>query len=1595
MDYEQLIARIHQTEILKRAKGDRFEQLIKNYLQTDNNYARQIKQIWLWEEFPYASQFSGSDTGIDLVARTEDGWWAIQCKCFAEDNPVNKSDIDSFLSLSSRTFEVSRLGQIAFSQRLLVTSNSNLGPHARSAIANQIPRVVWINGDALARAAVEWGKLDEGVYGRPAHRLVFEPRPHQKEAIQKAKAHFAKHDRGKLIMACGAGKTLTSLRIAEELTNQSGWVLFLVPSIALLSQTLREWGNQVRGGFSPICVCSDEKISARLDSLSSSVVDIPLPASTDIDEIKLRVQYCRTTDSGLRVIFSTYQSIGVVIDAQKQLGLEFDLTICDEAHRTTGITYEGDDVSGFNRVHRQIRSKKLMYMTATPRIYEDNAKAKATENNTLVYSMDDPELYGQEFHRLGFGKAVEQNLLSDYKVVILTLNEELVPAHLQRALSNENQALEPSDLHKLVGCIDALSKHIIGDGGALDGGSLAAIMKRSVAFCSKIKVSDAISQAFNDIGPEYKRTAPPAKQVSLAVPVAKHVDGTMNASERNRRLAWLKDETGSPDESRILTNVRCLSEGVDVPSLDAVMFLSAKSSQIDVVQSVGRVMRKSPGKKYGYIIIPIIIPAGLKPEVVLDQNKPYKVVWQVLNALRAHDERFRDVVNKIALNKVKPKQIIVGRPDSSGTGTETTDAAKMGTDELSQQAFDFSQLQNVIYAKLVTKVGEQGYFSEWVASVAELADRHTKRISELVQNDGDHRVAFEEFLLSLQRDINPAVTAEQAIEMLSQHIISKPVFEALFEESSFAKNNAVSQAMDKILQVIEAQSLDSEDRQELEEFYNYVRRRASGIDNAQGKQKVITELYDKFFKAGFPRLVEQLGIVYTPIEIVDFIIHSVDDVLRQEFDACLSDENVNILDPFTGTGTFITRLLQSGLIRPQDLKRKYTQEIFANEVVLLAYYIAAVNIENAYHDLVDDKSYTSFPGIVLADTFQMSEDDQTFAPSLQENSERIKKQKASPIRVIISNPPYSVGQKSANDAAANQEYPKLHHRIKGTYALLSTGQNLNALYDSYIKAFRWSTDRLDPNGGGIIAFVSNGSWLDDSSKDGFRVSLEKEFSSIYVFNLRGNQRTSGELSRREGGKIFGAGSRTPVAITLLVKKPGAEDTKASIYYHDIGDYLKRDSKLQMITEYRSVFSDTMLPKWQTIKPNLHNDWIDQRVDFPEGFIRITQARDAILPERTPGSKSNRDAWTYNFSGPRLKKNIQLSVDFYNLEVDRYKALEDQHLNATQISEFTDNDPKHISWSQDLRQNLRRMKKYQYNQEAVRPSLYRPFNKQWLYFDRSFIDRPRQFPKLISPQKENRFIVFKGRGSRSEWSALITDQIADVQLLGNAVCVPLYLYGDLRPDGILGVNSGGGNRRVNVGDATWRRARSQYGSSISQEDIFYYVYGFLHSNDYRQYFASSISKGIPRIPLVDKTGDFHAFVDAGRKLSDLHIDYEQVAPYPNLAIDGLNSKDFRVEKMKFKAKDQKDAIIFNRHITISQIPDKAYDYVLNGKSAIEWVMDRYQIRQDKPSGIINDPNDWGKEIGNPRYILDLLASVVNVSVKTVDIVNDLPKINFKD
>ena len=1633
---QKLLDSYRQAATTEREKGTYFEELILCYLRNEATYRDLYSDVWMYSDWAKIQGLDKRDTGIDLVAKTSGTGevHAIQCKLYAEDYRLQKGDIDSFFTAS---------GKKPFTHRIIIATTDKWSEHAEDALQNQQPPVSKIDLHDLESSQIDWTHYH--AKSKPTLKTKKQLRDHQRFALDAVKRGLSDADRGKLIMACGTGKTFTALKIAEELAGAGKRVLFLVPSLNLLSQTLTEWTQESATPLHSFAVCSDSDVGKKRkkddDTVQTFTHELRYPATTE--PARLATEMSKRHDAQhMSVVYSTYHSIDVISRAQHEHGLEnFDLIICDEAHRTTGATFDTEDESNFVRVHdaEYIRSAKRLYMTATPRIYGDTAKASAEKDNVALCSMDDEKLYGKELFVITFSEAVKRGLLVDYKVIVLAVEETHVNRRIQNLLKDPDNQLKVDDAAKIIGCWKALSKQGLADDLIGDD----AAMQRAVAFCQVIEIakggkthkvsSKQIAGMFQAVVEAYQETEE-FEQVARLTCEAEHVDGSMNAGQKETKLDWLKSEV--PDNTcRILSNVRCLSEGVDVPALDAVLFLTPRNSQVDVVQSVGRVMRNAPGKKRGYVILPVVIPAGVEPHDALSDNKTYAVVWQVLQALRSHDDRFDAMVNKLDLigrdtskmeviaitDKIQKKQEKApkgktnGNAGKGGYSIGQTEAGYTVKPEQQALQFEIGEIERAIYAKLVQKVGNRHHWEDWANDIAKIARTHIDRITAILENEANtkERAAFTAFAAELRDDLNDSITDGEIIEMLAQHLITKPVFDALFEDYSFAQHNPMSQAMQAVLDILQEHNLDKE-ADTLQSFYDSVKMRAEGIENATGKQKIVVELYDKFFRNAFPKMTERLGIVYTPVEVVDFIIHSVNHILQTEFGQTLGSKGVHILDPFTGTGTFITRLLQSGLITSEQLPYKYQNEIHANEIVLLAYYIAAINIEAVYHSIVGG-NYQPFEGICLTDTFQMYEKEDLVDALLEKNSTRRKRQKKLDIRVIMGNPPYSIGQGSQNDNNQNVGYPHLDSRIRNTYSERSKAALSKGLYDSYIRAIRWGSDRVGDSG--VVGFVTNAGFLEANTADGLRQCLAEEYSSIYVFHLRGNARTAGELRRKEKDNVFGMGSRAPIAISLLVKNPNAAQ-HGQIYFHDIGDYLSQADKLEKISTFVSIAGITEADGWQFITPDQHGDWLKQRDDrFGEYIVLGDKKSDApkLFQNYSQGVVTSRDAWCYNATKINVTSNMTRMIDFFNSESERFSkefAGLDKKAREAEVDSFVGSDPKKISWSRGLKQELVKDRRYSFEADCLTIGLYRPFTKQWMYFNRRFNEMVLQMPRIFpDAEAENRMICVTGLGESAGFSCLISDKVSNFHFIAGSQCFPLYLYDEPKsePDDTESKNAdlfaapemkAGRHRRDALTDEGLAHFQSAYsGEKISKADVFYYVYGLLHSPDYRERYADNLSKELPRIPRVKTAADFWAFSKAGRKLAELHLNYETVEPYP-LKIESsgkLTDADYRVGKMKYgKTGKDKDltTLHYNDKITLTGIPLEAYDYIVNGKPALDWVVERQCVKTDKDSGIVNDANDWAVEtMGSPRYPLELFMRVVTVSLETMKIVNGLPKLDI--
>ena len=1626
--FDLLLKKIRESVITKRDYGTKFETLVRSWLTRDEAYRDFFSKVMTYADWAREHPdltVNARDIGIDLVgvnAEDPNTFTAIQCKMYEKEHTVSKKEIDSFISNSDKTF---------FTRRLIVATNNNWSENLLNSLKGKDIPVTVIKRSDLESSNVDWSAYLQGKEENIQKRQL---RDYQRRVIDQIVTGFKTVNRGKLIMACGTGKTFTSMKLTEEYVGAGGFVLFLVPSLALLSQTLADWKRQCSFHINAFAVCSDSTTGKsnplELDDLIS-LDQLSYPATTDAKSLTAKVKEALLKTRDLTVIFSTYQSIDVLHEAQFSFGNdsipEFDLIICDEAHRTAGGYAVSDDYSReeslFLRVHNDsfIKGRKRLYMTATPRVYGTVAKDQASSGDAVIYSMDDEKVFGPDLATVTFSEAISMNCLVDYKVIVLTLDESLLEKDYSFLSSDEMSAVNISNAAKIIGSYRALAKLDIRkeDGDENDNAVPASKhMKRAVGFARVIETSPDNNERpaakqyadwFGRVVEKYQEKERAflkkrfgqnwndsayneAHQLKFET---KYIYGAMPATQKDDLLSWLREE---PAENicKILFNVRCLSEGVDVPSLDAVIFLSPRKSPVDVVQTVGRVMRISPGKKRGYVILPVVLPTGASPDLLLNKNKEFEVVWQVLNALKSIDSAFARVIDG-ETGKINSKHIeVISITDKKfsktrGASGETLPSGKKtkGTKESETKAdtmFDLfaEQYRNAVVEEslktlIVKRVGNRREWEDWAEDVAEICKTQINHIKDIVKESPESRKALEEFRDEIKTTLNGQISEDAVIEMIGQHIVIKPVLAAIFKEYPFAEQNPISKAMSEMLSKLDRDGMNR-CTSLLEPFYKDVSLRMSAAQDSVTRQPIIKDIFNRFFQKAFPKLRDKLGIIYTPVEVVDFINRSVADLLKKEFNQSVGAHGIHVLDPFTGTGTFIVRMMESGLIPKDQLKYKYENDLHANEIVPLAYYIASMNIETAYHNLVDDKDYRPNNITVWTDTFA-SNGKANLITALSENNDNLCRENKAEIRIIVGNPPYSVGQESQNDNNANEHYEALDKRLKETYVARTDATLKGKLFDSYIRAYRWAADRIGKSG--IIGFVTNAGWLETASADGMRKCMAEEFSSIYVYHLKGNQRTSGERSRQEGGKIFGEGSRAPVAIVFLVKNPQAQE-KGNIYFHTVADYLTREQKLKEISDYASISN----MEWEEIVPDKHGDWLNQRDNSFRNFIRLDgkqTSENSLFTNYSLGVVTSRDSWMYNSSKTIVKENTVRLIDFYNQEVDRAAKDGNYSLNL---------DPKMFSWDRPQKRNVTKgIKASPYDESHCYLSIYRPFYKQYLYFDRFWNNCIYQMPQLF-PNKDcdNLVISVTGVGNKN-FSCLMTNCIMDLNSLeAGAQCFPRYLY----------VSDNFGTEKTDaISDSGLRHFQEAYGSAgagITKDDVFYYVYGILHSPDYLARYANNLAKELPRIPRVASYQNFRAFADAGRKLADLHVNYEKQPEYPGVTITGEDSRNYTVTKMQWakipgkKGNDANDKtkLLFNSAITVSNIPLEAQEYVVNRKSALDWVVEKAGVSVDKKTGIVNDFNKFAEA---PRYPLALFLKVITVSMETVKIVKALPPLEI--
>ncbi len=871
------------------------------------------------------------------------------------------------------------------------------------------------------------------------------------------------------------------------------------------------------------------------------------------------------------------------------------------------------------------------------------------------------------------------------------------------------------------------------------------------------------------------------------------------------------------------------------------------------------------------------------------------------------------------------------------------------------------------------------------ARVPELAEDLKKLIAEAQVSNKAFKLAFVSFFDLCKVSLNPNIRLEAVEEMLIQHLLTERLFRTIFDNQDFTRRNAVAAEVEKVIAALTSKSFSREEYQRgLDIYYVAIEDAARTIPDFQDKLFFLNTVYEQFFQGYSTKTADTHGIVYTPKPIVDFMCASVVEVLREEFDKELGEEGVEVLDPCTGTGSFIVNLLER--VSGRYLEDFYKERLFANEVMLLPYYIAALNIEHAYYHLKD--LYEPFEGLCFVDTLDDGNGKQRDIFITEANTQRILRQRKAPITVVIGNPPYNAHQINENDNNKNRKYPDVEKKISATYVKDSKATNKNAVWDAYVKFFRWATDRLE-NRAGIVCFVSNNSFVTDIAFDGFRKHILKDFSRVYHLNLFGNARKG-----NQGGSVFNI--MVGVGITVAVRLPKHE--KSKILYAEVPAELRGDEKLKRVSNLISLSN----VDWRELPPDKRFGWIlpqneslfERGVPIGRKEIRAKGLRDGrvMFLNYGRGVVTCRDEVVYGFQREPLEHRAKSFISDYNSSLDRYKReTKDTNPKSIDVDMFCEQFPS-VKWSELLKNTLRRELSLDYDKRSICQALYRPFTTQYLYFNSSLIERRYQMPKmfpLLFVQGENRAITVSGLGN-DLFVAHITNQVTDLKCAtaanGGNQCFPFYVYSE-----------DGSNRRENITDWSLAEFRKHYSdNSIEKWGIFYYTYGLLHHPGYRETFAENLKRDLPRIPFAP---DFRAFEKAGRELARLHLEYESLEEWPLQWVETPKEKQsYRVEKMKIVPKYGRHmsavpgipngsySVIVNNWLTLRGISPEVFEYRLGNRSALEWVLDQYRVKKNEKAEIVSDPNREDDE----KYIVRLIGQVVRVSIETVRIVKGLPE-----
>ncbi len=1520
-------------------KGRLLEVATKLYLE------RQGFKVDFWPEWASQKGLPLQDTGIDLVAEKDGELYAVQCKNWSK--AVYWRDVGTFVGSLLRK-------DINFKGGYLVATS----------ISKEVEREIKRLGKEIIPVSVDDINeyLDQAkalLEGRPLIKERKQLRPYQEQAIQSVLEGFKSHDRGKLIMPPGTGKTLIALRIAESF-GEGKLILFLCPSIALLDQSIKAWFRDSELPIHAYAVVSDRGVG-KDDELNIRSF-LSFPATTSAEELISRF---RLEEDKLNVIFATYQSLDVIKEAQQKGLPEFDLIICDEAHRTAGVSKREE--TNFKLVHtnEHIKGKKRLYMTATPKVFDvDREERERIEEEHLVkiFDMSDEAIFGPTFFEYSFRKAIEEGYLSPYRIVVMTVDKKEVQEKLYEYLMSQD-SLSIDDTTKLVG----LGKLIKGEVLNEDGTPLNLSIKRGIVFVNRVSKSKQVAEDFEAVFREYFGTQSPAE--------IQHIDGNMSVSEKRERIKWLRQ---GGEKSHILTNAKVLTEGIDVPALDFVAFFDPKESVVDIIQALGRVVRKAQNKEFGLVFIPLVVSTDTENIDEQIERTSYKTLWQVLNAVASLDSAFQSQIRVILIE--------------DGNRTREIDPNRDNVivlDRGNTQTSLFEPIRKYLSTKIVRSFRLGSIFlRDWAQETAKTAQDLKDHVQIALEKDPAFRQKFEELRKALTTLLNESISDQDVLNLIVQYILTKPIFDAVFEHKS-----QVDEILDSIFEYFK-HFLQNNIR-ELDKVYEQVQAKASGLRDEEERQDFLRHLYTNFFSVAFKETTDEVGIAYTPVPLVSFIVKFVNYLTQKHFGKSLDDEGVVILEPFAGMGTFISIAIRNENMDPQKLEEKLKRkEIWANEILLLPYMAMVKNIESTIARRTG--KHLPFETALWTDSFSLMEKlYEKQSPKLpmiipEKFKELLNAQLKAKVNVIISNPPWRVGRENENVGRRNVEYRNLRMRIGQTYAKYAKQlgtTNVNKLYDTYIQALRMASDRIEE---GVIGFVLNNGWLKGLSGRGVRKALSEEFAEVYVYDLKGDARTSGDEWRRQGDKIFDNQSRAGVCLLFLVKRKDKKGL-AKIHYKAVRDYATKEEKFAELREWED--KPEQIP-WQEITPNQKHDWIDQGEEEFESFVKLGDKKNRndikVFNEYSSGLNTSRETYVYNFSREELKKHMERLISTFNEHLERVWAGE---INEDNVEEKIERDQRKIKWDDTLRNWLFRLgEKQKFKEERVFPAFYRPFIPMQVYFDKVFNAGTYRLPSIFpTPDAENLAIVSSSVGKGRVFDVFIATKIVDVSFHTTSVFLfPLYTYIEVKT--LYGTVS---QKQYNITDQTLKLFRSALNDpNITKEDIFYYVFGVLSTPSYVERFRNNLSKELPRVPILDS---FKEISKLGRELAELQLAYqryvwavvmkeekEDLPEYSNLTITAdENALKEYVERVRLDKENRE--ITINGKVKVQGIPEFAFECKVGKYPPIRWVSEYLVKKEDKETGIVWDPRLKVEEF------IDILKKLIAFSERCLEIKHQLREV----